>query len=82
MSIPDVSKLLKDVPPKQCEIITNLAQKVIQNMNGQDLLVSEQLLLPKVLEIAIRDINNTDGIGTVKDSVILAERKARTEAES
>ncbi|TWH46439.1 hypothetical protein [Sporomusa sp. KB1] len=81
MSIQDVSKLLKDVPPQQCEIITTLAQKVIQNMNGQDLLVSEQLLLPKVLEIAIRDINNTDEIGAVKDSVILAERNARAGAE-
>ena len=81
MSIQDVGKLLKDVSPKRCEVITTIAQKVIQSMNGQDLLVSEQLLLPKVLEIAIRDINNTDGIGAIKDRVILADRNARDGAE-
>lgn len=56
MSRQDVNKILENTPLVKCKVIVNIAQKVIKNMYDNDLTVSEQLLLPKVLEIAIADL--------------------------
>jgi len=74
MSVQDLDELMRDVPIEQCVFIVNIARKIILAMHDKDLLVSEQLLLPKVLEIAIKDIHDIDGLGIIKDGVVLAKR--------